>query len=359
MPRVSKADREAAVAAASEAARTLAQRGHEVRAERSQPVEPAGELPEVKEKPRDPGLMEKLLSSRPSSQAMDEIIAKREPQEAEEPKAEPEVKGEAAEEKVTEPEVKAETPVKTTKQTVDGVEHEVSEAEIEEAGGAKAWRLAKAQENRLAKASAVLEEAQKLRAEAAKAPKEPAKPSQTDSQFVAERMQKIRFGTDEEAATALLEIQARAQKPIPSQDAIVSQAKAQIAHDTAVGQFDKEFADLVKNPIILQTVIAVRANKLAELQKTGKPLPSDWSGFYRSIGNEVRSAFGRQSQPSTQTDKTAGTPSQPSDKEARKASIVNLPAAAARAEGPKEEAPLTPDQERKAAIAELRKGKAA
>jgi hypothetical protein len=362
MARVSKADREAAVNAASEAARTLAQRGQEVRAEKSQTVEPSGELPEPKEKPRDVGLVGKLLSARPSSQAMDEILAKRgEPQEEEvepkeaEPKVEPGAKtAEEPKAEVTEP--KAEESPKTTKQTVDGVEYEVPEAEIEEAGGAKAWRVAKAGENRLAKASAVLEEARKFQAEAvARAPKEPAKPSQTDAQFVAERMQKIRFGTDEEAASALLEIQARGQKPMPSQDAIVSQAKAQIAHDGAVSQFDKEFVDLVKNPILLQTVVALRANKLAALQKTGKPFPSDWSGFYRSIGNEVRSAFGRQSQPATTTDKTAGTPSQPSDKEARKASIVNLPAAAARAEGPKEEKPLTPEQQRKADIAELRR----
>ena len=62
--------------------------------------------------------------------------------------------------------------------------------------------------------------------------------------------------------------------------------------------------------------------------------------FYRTIGNEVRSVVGRSSQPAKATvEAPVGNTSQ-TDKEPRKASIVNLPTASTRAavkEDPKPE----------------------
>jgi len=294
---------------------------------------------------------------------MDEIIAKREPKEPEtektvetpvvEAKVEPEAKVDA------EPKVEAEAAVeapKTVRVKVDGEEFDAPAADVEEAGGVKSYQIQRASENRLAKANAALEESRKSQAQIAellqKQAKANEKPEPTDDQYIQERIDKIRFGTPEESAVALREIIARGQQKIDPQ-AITSQITSQIAHDSAVKQFDNEFADLAKNPILLSAVIAQRNSKLA--QNKGQPI--DWSTFYRTIGNEVRSAFGRQSQPATETTKTTSTTSSSSDKEARKASIVNLPTAAARAELPKEEKELTPEEERKAWIADAKKAR--
>jgi hypothetical protein len=84
--RTTRADADAAAAQASEAARTLAARSHEVRAE--EPAEPASREDDT---PIDGERIERMLKARPSIQAMDEIVKKRVP--VEEP--EPEVKTEA------------------------------------------------------------------------------------------------------------------------------------------------------------------------------------------------------------------------------------------------------------------------
>ena len=67
----------------------------------------------------------------------------------------------------------------------------------------------------------------------------------------------------------------------------------------------------------------------------------DFGEFFRNIGNQVRSVSGiRPPQPTENaTAPSAGTPSQASEREARKASIVNLPTAAARATPPPEPKP--------------------
>lgn len=335
----------AAAAAASEAARTLQARGQE-KASEPQPDQPEGHI--------EPGRVEKLLANRPSKLAMDDILSRREQpvEEATEPKVEPEVK--------TEPEVKAETPVeteapKTVRVKVDGEEFDAPADEVEAAGGITSYQRDKASDNRLRKANETVAESKKMMAQVAdwlQKQKTPEKPEPTDDQYIQERIDKIRFGTPEESTVALREIMSRGQQKIDP-EAITSQVTAQIEHAAAVKQFDNEFADLVKNPILLNAIVAQRNSKLAQLQ--GKPV--DWTVFYRTIGNEVRSAFGRQSQPATPTDKTPSTPSQGSDKEERKSSIVNLPTAAARAELPKEEKEPTPEEARKQWLADARKAR--
>lgn len=335
----------AAAAAASEAARTLQARGQE-KASEPQPDQPEGHI--------EPGRVEKLLANRPSKLAMDDILSRRE-QEPTEPKIEPEVK--------TEPEVKAETPVepeapKTVRVKVDGEEFDAPADEVEAAGGITSYQRDKASDNRLRKANETVAESKKMMAQVAdwlqKQNKTTEKPEQSDLQYIMERINKSRFGTDEEAAQAHLEIAQRITKQVNPQD-IETRVTTKIAHDAAVKQFDSEFSDLAKNPILLNAVIAQRHSKLTQLQ--GNTASIDWTVFYRNIGNEVRSAFGRQSQPATTTDKTPSTPSQGSDKEARKASIVNLPTAAARAELPKEEKEPTPEEARKQWLADARKAR--
>lgn len=346
-----------AAEAATEAARTLAARSHEARAERAADTEPAAE--EVKiEKQAPVERVEALKNERPHVKAMDDIIKRRglepEPEEAA-PATTPAPEAAAA----PQPDAVAtpEAP-KTVRVKVDGEEFDAPADEVEAAGGVKSFQMQRASENRLKKANETLAESRRIADLVLRQapPPAPEKPKESDADFIAARMDVIRFGTPQEAASAQLEILQRTQQKFDP-DALTQRAVAQFNHDIAVKEFDKEFQDLVTNPIRLRTVVALRQEAL-ERHKIEKPnQPVDWNSFYRTIGNQVRSAFGGQSQPAAAPAAASGTPSPQPDKEARKASIVNLPTAAARAEAPKEEKPLSPEEERKQAIAELRRSR--
>lgn len=347
MSRRNSAAAEHAAQQASDAARVLQQRGQEYK------KEPAPE-PEVL---LSDERIEELRGKNPNTLAREEIIASRNS----EPKAEEEKPVEKPVEKAPEavaPIEAPETPAaevvapeapKTVKQKVDGEEIEVPISEIEEAGGERAWRIQRASENRLNKANETLAESRRAQSEITQLATAllsqrqgvQAKPQETDEAFITSKMDTIRFGTTEESAKAQIEIVQRLAKPV-DRNSIVAEATAYFHHDQAVKAFDKEFQDVVTNPIRLKAVVALRQERL-DRHRIEKPNQSvDWDSFYRTIGTEVRSAFGGSSQAATPPAVTSGTPSQPqSEKEARKASIVNLPAAAAKAEMSKEDKPET------------------
>lgn len=357
MSRRSSGTAEAAAAAASEAARVLQARGQESKAAKEAPQEPA---PEPQQK-RDDGPPKQIRRGNPDREAaMEGIRQSRGEPKVEEPKEEPAAapKAEAkvedtppVEEPKEEPKVEA-APVpetasapeapKKVRVKVDGEEFDELESVVEEHGGLKAYQITRAAEKRLAKANEALAAAQRISAEI-QANKAPAKPTETDDQFITSKMDVLRFGTPEEAAKALDEIIARKAKPVDTQS-IITQAQTQIDHMAAVRQFDKENADLVTNPIILQSIVAVRDAKIKQHQQQNPGAPIDWQNFYSTIAHEVRGAFGRHSQPASKPPAPGGTPSPAADKEARKASITNLPTAAARAELPKEEKPETREE---------------
>jgi hypothetical protein len=358
---------ERAAAEASEAARTLAVRGAEVRRSQAEPAaEEASEPAKSEVHVTEPGRVEKLLKGRPHTQAMDALLDKRELAEA---AAEPEKETPAETTKV---EAKQEAPVeqpaaeappeapKTVRVKVDGEEFDAPKEEVDAAGGIHAYQRDKASENRLKKMNEALAETRRAQAEIAEWVKkqqkaEPEKPQQSDKEFIAAKMDIVRFGSPDEAAAAWLEIQQRNQPKQLDQNAIIEQATNRMRHDQAVQAFDNEFADVVKNPLLLRLVVSLRNERMGQLPKDQ---PVDWGNFYRKIGNEVRSVLPpRQSQPQVAAQTTASNPSQPSEKEARKASITNLPTASARAELPKEEKELSPEEERKAWIAEQKKAR--
>ena len=219
---------------------------------------------------------------------------------------------------------------------VDGVEFDAPASEIEEVGGIRAYQLMKANENRLHKTNEVLQQTRQLQAQlAAMAQAATPKPvTKTDAQFIQEKIDTIRFGTPEESAAAMQEVLTRNRGPAVDQNQIVTRAITAMQQQAAEQSFVNEFQDVVTNPLLLKLTIQIKNERLAQL----KELP-DWPTFYRSIGNEIRGAIGRQSQPATPP-AAAGQTSQP-DKEARKASIVNLPTAAARAALPAETKPET------------------
>jgi hypothetical protein len=366
MSRRTRAAAEQAAQAASEAARTLAQRSHEARQE-SQPVEPAPEGNDKPEGSTSPDRVEKLLNARPHVQAMDDLRKRR--GEVEETVETPEKPAEAVVDAKVEP--KEETPAeappvtevvseapKTVRVKVDGEEYDVPAEEVEAAGGVTAYQKDRAAENRLKKTNAALEETRKVQAQMAEWLQNQAKvnqkPEPSDAQFIQERIDKMRFGTAEEASQAQLEILQRINKPV-DQDAIIEAASIKIRRDAAVDKFKSEFADIIANPVLLTAAVSIEREEFAKLPK-GQVV--DFDNLYRKIGNQIRSAFGRQSQPATTTDKKpADTTSPAAEKEARKASIVNLPTASARAEGPKVEKELTPEEERRASIAAMKKAR--
>ena len=317
-----KAASEAAAAAQSEAPQV----------ESSEAPKQEGRKPEPRNEPRRLAMEEIAKRSLPEpKEPVEEVEVKPKAEEpkietAEEPKIEAKIEA-----KIEEPKVE---PPKMVKVKVDGEEFEVSQAEVDEAGGVSAYQKGKAADNRLKKANEAIAETRKMQAAIAQWAQSqvPQKPQETDDQFMASKIDVIRFGTPEESAAALKEVMSRNRI---DPNAVVQQATSVMQQNMALANFKKEFQDVVSNQILLRAAVSLEQERRA---KAGPD--TDWDTFYRQIGNEVRSVIGRPSQPAVVATQDPGTTSQDS-KEARKASIVNLPTAAARAALPTEEKPET------------------
>lgn len=374
MARRSKDAAEQAANAASEAARTLGQRSAEVRAERTQ-VEPAA----PSEKPEAHPFRNLEPRNEPRRKAMEEIeqrdmrenkwkageepvVEEKKPEipnDPPPPTAEQMLEGgkfsQAAPEEPkpdakTAPEVPAE-PAKPAlvKVKIDGEEEEVAQSVIDEAGGLVPYRINRAAEKRFEKFKAELtkERIAAMQQQPAK-PVEPDKPQVSDQQFIASKLDEIRFGTPEQGAAALQEILQRAAPKPVDENGVTNRVLAHMKYNSAEERFAKDYADVLSNPILAKAVNVMKNEAVLKHVQNGTPnwqsmVAVDWNEVFNTIGVQVRSAAGRQSQPATtQAASTTGNPSQgQSEKEARKASIVNLPTAAARAELPKDSKPDT------------------
>tara|TARA_R110000868_G_scaffold59652_4_gene183083 strand:- start:9 stop:1184 length:1176 start_codon:yes stop_codon:yes gene_type:complete len=360
---------------ASDAARVLQSRGQESKAQKAEQPEPQVESrnePEVSEK--DPrGTPERVKAHNPvRAQAMDEIRSKRgektpeqtEPTNIEATTPEPA----KVTEQVVEPTsatqqtitgldqsqtpadaAAAAEPIKTVKVKVDGEEFDVPQTDVDEAGGVKAFQTQRASENRLKKANEALAQVRQMQEQVVQFTRQQLpqpKPQISDAEFMASKMEAIRYGTPEEGAAAMQEIISR-NRPQFDQNSITNHAVTQMNYQGAVKQFLTEFADISSNPIIMRSVESLAAERLAAIPNDPVIRSQvDWNDFYRRIGNEVRSVVGRPSQSaSVPAAQPTGNSSQVStDKEARKASIVNLPTAATRATLPEETKPETREQ---------------
>lgn len=376
---MSKRDRQAAAAAAaSEAGRVLqAQRSQAQEPEVSeQSLEPQAEaqdrpLPAPRDEPRMKALeeiWERDRSTKSENMALpaigEESPAAKEPAAQTPEPVPPTPEQMLAGGKFSEAVPVAETPeavpepeqaptIEYVRVKVDGEEFDAPKAEVEEAGGIKAYQRDKAAENRLQRANEALAEAKRIQAQMAQMTAKPAEPVISNDEFIAQRLDAIRYGTPAEAAKALTEIQQRSAPPQVDQQAVIQQAVTQMNYLGAVKQFTSEFNDLTQDPDLMMIIEKKAANGISQLPPDKSMV--DWTEFYRKIGNEVRLKFNRPNQPQTEvTGKTTGHTSQVSpDKEARKASIVNLPTAAARAEVPKESKPET----RADTLAEMRRSR--
>lgn len=248
----------------------------------------------------------------------------------------------------TEQEAPAETPpeepkVETVRVKVDGEEFDAPKAEVDEAGGIRAYQREKAAENRLRKANEALAETRRLQAQLQAAAQAQQPPAKTTDQILQEKVDIIRYGTPEESARALQEVLDIQRVDLGK---IVGQAVSVMQQQMAESAFVNEFSDIVHTPLFLKLAINLKNERIAHSIQTNQPI-NDWNHFYRSIGNEIRGAIGRPSQaaqtPSASGKTTDSTSPATSDKEAKKASIVNLPTSAARAALPEADKPETRD----------------
>ena len=245
--------------------------------------------------------------------------------------------------------------VEVVKVKIDGEEFDVPKAEVEEAGGIGPFRILKAAENRLRKANETLAESRRIAAHISQQqPQQPTAPRPSDKDIMA-NLAAARFGTDEEYTAAL---DAAFSRGRVDPNGIVREAVAEMQKTQAMAEFQRDYPDVIASPMAMRLAVSLE-NEVVEQVKQAQQQglirgPLDWQKIYRTIGTQVRNAFGgpaRQSQPAAPNAAAATTaanqpsnPSPVSDKEARKASIVTLPTAAARAVTPEEPKPETREE---------------
>jgi len=331
--------------------------GRNAEAQQSASIEPSAPESDGESDNKEP-LVRVEPRNNPRNEMMEELIASRnaEPQDTPQPDN---TQPKQAETTPEAPAIEAapEAP-KTVRVKVDGEEFDVPEAEIEEAGGVKAYQKDRVAENRLRKSNEALAEVRRGQAQLAawlQQQQAPKVPQQTPEAFIMEKVDVIRYGSPEESAAALREVMER-NNPRVDSNAIVGQAVSVMQQQAAEQQFVQEFADLVHTPLVLKTIIREKDERIADAAKNGNRI-ADWPTFYRSLGNEMRSAFSKPNQLATaqkESSLTTGSTSQAlSDKEARKASITNLPTAAARAAMPESDKPET----REDVLSQMRKSR--
>lgn len=353
-----------AEALASEAGRVLQARAHE-RAPEVEKPEPKAATPEPVESDNRPV----KAFNKVRDAAVEEIEAReereyREPQ----PEAVAEVVIPASHDKVPPsppepPAAAVELPAEMVRVKVDGEEMDVPKAEIDEAGGVIQYRTNRASENRLKKINESVAEMKRMQAEMAQRAAPALPPPLSLDQLIAQKHDDLRYGTPEQFQAAMREVlnamAPRAADPM----SVATQAETQISFKMAQAQFSRDFADVLSNPD-LSDLVRLKVNRA--LSPYVGPAGPDWGRLsaidfpqvLSTIGNQVRSvAAPRPSQPQPQAPTAQDAPSPTPDREARKASIVNLPTAAARAALPAEETPMTPAEERLAILADAAKAR--
>jgi hypothetical protein len=274
--------------------------------------------------------------------AMEEIRKSREAEEAEEPTHEEEPP-EASTEAAPEAETKVETPAapeapEVVAVKVDGQVFQVSKADVDAEGGVVAYQINRAAERRLQKA----QEYMRAQADAlAKTQQSLAPPKPSVDELIREKIANVQFGTPEEATEAIKEIVSSLRGPQVDPEQIKRDTIDAFMSDSAAREFVRRNAYLMKDPLVQKLAVIAERDMI---QAQGKP--QDWNTFYQSLEVSLRNTLGRPT--STANDATLPT-SQPTsgsvaNKDARKASIVALPSAAARAVAPEEPKPKTREE---------------
>lgn len=236
-------------------------------------------------------------------------------------------------------------PVETVRVKVDGEEFDAPKADVEEAGGIRVYQREKAAEKRLKASNEALAETRRTQAaimEFLQKQQTPA-PVQPSKSELLQKVAQARYGTDDEFAAAIQQYTDQA-NPRVDQNAITQAAVNRMQQSNATQEFQKEFPDVVSNPLTLKLAVTLENERLAQMYQAGHT--PNWSAFYKQLGNEVRSVMGRGTTSPPSPEPTTGTTSQvSSDKEARKASVVvALPTAGSRAVPTEEPKPETREE---------------
>lgn len=342
---------------AANAAKAAAREASTVAPQQSEPEAPSENNPNLRlSEPRPPARNEARSAAFAEIEARHDKTSGNAPPEPEPKPAEPpkpvepepvQQPPEPAQEPQPEPvaEVESQPEVEMLTVKIDGETFSVPKSEVDEVGGVRAYQTIRAADNRLRKANETLAQTRQMQAYLATLTAQNAPKPEAPKRVTAdEAFQAIRFGTPEEGLSTLNTlIQQAVGKPIDPQQ-LMRETMVETAKINAAKQFQKEFADISGNPLLYKLAVQIDRERMEEAFRAGHLGPQfDFPEYFRKIGNEIRGAFGRSSQPAS-TSQTASSPSQPSDKEARKASIVNLPSSSARAELPAEAKPETHEE---------------
>ena len=224
---------------------------------------------------------------------------------------------------------------------VDRQHFTVPKADVDAEGGIVAYQINRAAENRLRKAA----ELARQNAEAAAvlhAKLNPPAPQKSVDDLIKEKIQIIQFGAPDEAAAAYKEIFAAQQQPAQDPAKLKQEAVEAVFEHMAAQSFIQRNQDILNNRTVAQLALLTQNDMIAQQGR-----PQDWNKFYETLEGQLRNTLGKPS-PVRQAVATQTTPQPTSgtvaDKEARKASIVALPVASARAQAPEEQKPKTREQ---------------
>jgi hypothetical protein len=214
---------------------------------------------------------------------------------------------------------------------VDGVEKEVPESLIHDAG-IRAIQKESAADSRLAEATRLLKEAQQV--------KETKKTSLPEMD-VMQLLNRVRQGTDEDANEAASLLMGREQAtPEDIESAVEQRVLRKIEMNQAGQWFIEEYKDIAADPYLGSLAISEELR----LRESGDTRP------YKEILKEVGDGINKKLNEWRGGKATISTST---DKKERKADISNLPTASARKAAPEQPQPKTPSQ----IIDEMRKAR--
>lgn len=236
---------------------------------------------------------------------------------------------------------------------VDGEEMDVPKVDVEAEGGVKAYQINKAAEKRLQKAAEIARANAEMFArtqaalQAATPPPPPQKPL---SELIKEKIAHVQFGTPDEAAAAIDEIIAAKTGPAIDHNKMRQEAVESVFEHMAAQTFIQRNQDILNDRVTAQLALLTQNDMLSQQGR-----PQDWNQFFFHLETNLRNRLGKppiatQAQATPNAQPTSGTVA---DKEARKASIVALPTASARAVAPEEPKPKTREQ----MLADMRKAR--
>ncbi len=255
---------------------------------------------------------------------------------------------------------------------VEGQEIQVSQGDIDEAGGVRAYQKEKTADKRLADAKALMDKATQMMAGKKDSPPadgadstpklKPELDEDADKDKYGEIIQAIQFGSEEEGAAALGELASllkdgRGEDSVSRTEEIDARVHKQL-HDLAMHEIRKQFelapedggfADIVNDPVHFNRV---RDLVKERIETETNPAPNTWD-TYRQAGEEIRAEY--------VTPLLAANAEKKSDdlagRRERKKEIDNPRAASQSANNMSLEREKTETEERSVAVAEIAKAR--